>query len=85
MRAMGDPYYAVGSFYYEGQAYPKREYVEQALAQARVDLRAAWHGAHGWMRDDARELARIIRGLRYFLRTDYPERVFFATQKPSPV
>lgn len=66
-----DPIYAVGSFYFSGQVYPKREIVERALSSIESIIPKAEAGAHGWTRRDAAELKTIARGLRYYLRHDY--------------
>ena len=62
--SMGDPYYAVGSYYHGGHVYPNRDIVERALSQAEAD--EAKHTGR-----DAQELRTIARGLRYYLRHDY--------------
>ncbi len=36
--SMGDPIYAVGSFYFSGQVYPDKEIVENAISNLTSDL-----------------------------------------------
>lgn len=36
--SMSDPIYAVGSFYYAGMVYPKKEIVEDALSNLTADI-----------------------------------------------
>jgi hypothetical protein len=61
---MGDPLYAVGSYFVSGDRYPDRERVEDALTQVerleRVSTKAGYR----------RELRTIAAGLRRYLRDE---------------
>jgi hypothetical protein len=62
---------AVSSYYYSGKVYPDRVWVERAIAAIEADVPKAEHGAHGWTKADAKNLRRILQGLRYYLHLDY--------------
>ena len=64
---------AVGSFYYGGHVYPKKEFVERAIVAVEADIQLAEQGLHGWTKKDAKDLRRIASGLRYWLARDYKE------------
>lgn len=65
---------AVASYYDSGKVYPDEAIVESALRQVEKDLPLAEHGLHGWGPKEVKELHRISRSLKYFLKTDYPSR-----------
>lgn len=62
---------AVSSYYYSGKKYPDRAWVEKAIKAIEADIPKAEHGAHGWTKSDAKDLRRIVQGLRYYLIHDY--------------
>lgn len=61
--SMGDPIYAVGSYYFSDMEYPKREVVEEARDSIESMIPRADAGAHGWTKKDAAELRRIKKYL----------------------
>lgn len=62
--SQGDPIYAVGSFYYSGDVYPRKEIVEDALREVEI-LQPKFR------RRERAELEVIAEGLRYYLARDY--------------
>jgi RadC-like JAB domain-containing protein len=66
----GDPLYAVGSYYYRDEPYPRKETVEAAKAEAeRILRRLSSQSA------ERKEVRRIVRGLDYYLLVDYPASI----------
>ena len=61
----------MASYYDSNKVYPDRAIVQRAIAAIEADVPKAEHGAHGWTKADARELRRILQGLRYYLHLDY--------------
>lgn len=60
---MGDPVYAVGSYYFADKPYPDPAIVEEALDW--------FETVTGRDARDTREIKSIVSGLRYFLKHDY--------------
>lgn len=69
--SMGDPIYAVGSYYYDDRVYPKKSVVEDALSSIESMIPRAARGEHGWTRQDAKQLEVIAKYLREALVKDY--------------
>jgi hypothetical protein len=77
-----DPIYAVSSYYGSNIPYPVSGFagphrdgvsvVRAALSRIESYIPQAERGEHGWTKRDAGELRTIARGLRYYLRHDYP-------------
>lgn len=63
--SMGDPYYAVGSYYIDNHTYPKLAVVEEALDQVESDIVKADAGASGWGKQEGKELRAIKRYLQW--------------------
>lgn len=61
--SMGDPIYAVGSFYINDQPYPDRSVVVRARDGLSSMIPGADARAHGWTAKDARELRSMVRAL----------------------
>lgn len=71
----------MSSYYYSGKAYPQRVFVERAIAAIEKELKNAKHtgsseGKNGGRRSarpptDAKDLRKILQGLRYYLHLDY--------------
>lgn len=58
--SMGDPVYAVGSFFVSGAHYPDLDVVRRASASLSRNLPAAQAGEHGWGPAEVVELEDLV-------------------------
>lgn len=65
----GDPIYAVGSYFFAGRDYPKRETVEDAIANLERDYRNPAFSEP----ESREELAFLIDSLEIYVKARWPE------------
>lgn len=69
--SMGDPIYAVGSYYFANVVYPDADVVRRAHSALKRNLDHAKAGQHGWGRNEVLQLGTILAYLDWALDHDY--------------